>query len=360
MKLVSTKKKADFLVFAAYYCSIVTAIFLTFKFLVPFFMPFIVGFLVAFVLKPITCAISRKTSLSRKICGAFVVIFAYSIIIFLIWFICAKIVIAIQSFASNNQKIFEDEIMPMIKNLNHGFNQFLSNISPSFGLNPSEMLDAVFDSIDHAIAESSKAIVVWIAKISATIPNFLIGLTFAVTSSIYISSDYVKIIQTINNLLPKKIRTLIEQTKKNSISAILKYIKAYAFLMLISFAALAIGFFVAKIENPIGIAALTAICDAVPFLGSGLIIFPWMITLILLQNFQLALKIGVIFLIVSVGRSFLEPKILGKQIGVHPVLTLLSVYVGMKLFGFFGIILVPITFQIGFASYRSYKKNKNS
>ncbi len=321
-------------------------------------MPFIVGFLIAFILKPITCAISRKTSLSRKICGAFVVIFAYSIIIFLIWFICAKIVVAVQSFASNNQKIFENEIMPIIKNLNRNFNQFLSNISPSFGLNPSEMLDAVFDSIDRAIAESSKAIVVWIAKISATIPNFLIGLTFAVTSSIYISSDYVKIIQTINGLLPKKIRTIVQQTKQSSVSTILKYIKAYTFLMLLSFATLAIGFFIVKIENPIGIAALTAICDAIPFLGSGIIIFPWIITLILLHNFNLALKIGIIFLAVSVGRSFLEPKILGKQIGVHPVLTLLSVYVGMKLFGFFGIILMPVTIQIGFASYKSYKKTK--
>ena len=355
----NTQKKTQFLIFAAYYCSITAAIFFTIKFLIPFFMPFIIGFVVAFILKPITCTISKKTSLSRKICGAVVVILAYCLLTISIWFVCAKIITAIQSFANNNYGIFENEIVPAMKNLNQKINHTINNIFPKSNFIPSEVLENITNSIAESVAEISKSVVVWIAKISATIPNFLIGLTFAITSSIYIGADYVHITQTLIGLMPKNLKKWIIKTKGCTTSTIAKYIQAYLLLMALSFVVLTTGFFIIKIENPVGIAALVAICDAVPIFGSGLIVLPWIVCLAFMQNFNLALKIGVIFLIVSILRGFLEPKILGKQIGLHPVLILIAIYVGIKLFGFLGIVLIPIAAQIGFAIYKSNGKQNS-
>lgn len=352
---VVQKEKLQFLICTAYFCTIVAAIVLAIKFVVPLFMPFLIGFFIAFILKPLTCAISKKTSLSRKICGALVVILAYCLLIISVWFVCAKIIGVIKTFASNNQGVFENYIMPTIKNLNSNINTNIKNVFPNFNFIPDEIFEKIASSINQSIVESAKSIIVWIAKIGATIPNFLIGLTFAVISSIYISADYVNIAKSLNDSMPKKIKKWVIKTKSYTTSTIAKYIKAYCILTAFSFATLTTGFFIIGLENPIGMAALIALCDTIPIFGSNLIIVPWIITLILIQNFSLAIKIGIIFLIMSIARGFLEPKVLGKQIGLHPVLTLISAYVGIKLFGFLGIILVPVAAQIGFSIY----KNRN-
>lgn len=351
------QKKTNFLIFLIYYATIVGSVFLTIKFVIPFFMPFLIGFLIAFILKPLTSILSNKTSLSRKICGTAVVILVYIALTFSMWFICSKIVAAIQLFVNNNQGIFENQIMPAIKNLTKQFNQLISNIFPSLNLESTEIFETIADSINKSVAESAKATIVWIAKIGATIPNFLIGLTFAITSSIYISADYANISKNLINLLPKNFKKLVLKTKGYTTSTIVKYFKAYSLIMIISFTTLAIGFVIIGIENPIGIAALTALCDAIPIFGSNLIIVPWVIVLILMHNFDLALKVGIAFLLVSIIRGFLEPKIVGKQIGMHPVLTLIAVYLGLKLFGFIGIILIPIATKIGFFVYEQLKNN---
>lgn len=349
------QKKAAFLITATFYCSIIAIIFVTIKFVIPFMLPFIIGFSIALILKPLTKTLSKKTSISHKICGAFVIILAYSMLTTSIWFICLKIVSTIQSFATNNQGIFVNKIMPTIKNLSSNFGNFCDSIAPNLGFKTEEILEKIASSMDKTIADTSKLLIIYIAKLGATIPNFLINLTFAITSSIYISTDYLNIAQYVNNIIPQKFQKLIKTTKKCASTYIIKYMKSYLILMLISFTCLSIGFLITKIDNPIGIAAITSICEFIPLFGASIIIVPWILTLILLKNFSLAIKIGIISAIVCLLRGFLEPRILGKQIGLHPLVTLLSFYTGMKLFGFLGLILLPTIAQIGFSIYKEYK-----
>ncbi len=346
-------QKLNFLTSFTFYGIVLITIFILIKFIVPFFSPFIIGFLIAFVLKPITCLISSKTSLSRKICGAIVVILTYIIIVIFLWIISSKIVIIIQNIANNNQHFFSLYFMPVIKNLDNIVNNFLNKNFPTINFKTDDIFESMIGSLDQTIAETSKALISWIAKFSSTIPSFLIGLTFAITSSIYISSDYVKITKTFNQLVPSKFQKIIETTKNCAIKIVLKYFKAYLLLTLINFSLLTLSFFILKIDNPIGLAALTSICDIIPIFGSIVIFLPWTIYLITIKQFSLAIKICLIFLTINILHGFLEPKILGNQIGLHPVLTLMSVYVGMKLFGFIGIFLLPISLQICFSIYKS-------
>lgn len=350
----SNDKKTNFLIFVAYYCTIIVAAFLSIKFLIPFLMPFLIGFTIAFILKPLTKIISKKTHISHKICGAAVVILSYCLLTTSIWLVCIKVISTIQSFTAENQGIFVNRIMPTIKNLSYNFSAFCDNIAPNLGFKTEEVLEKIAGSIDKTIADTSKMLIIYAAKIGSAIPNFLINLTFAVTSSIYISTDYLKMAQTLDDITPKNLKKFIQTIKIYTTNTIIKYLKAYSLLTIISFISLSIGFLIIKIKNPIGIAALISICDLIPLLGSNIVVFPWIIILILLNNFSLAIKIGIIFAIVNIFRGFLEPKIIGTQIGLHPVITLITFYIGMKLFGFLGLILIPTIAQIGFTIYKQY------
>ena len=125
-------------------------------------------------------------------------------------------------------------------------------------------------------------------------------------------------------------------------STVLKYIKSYMILMVITFVELSAGFLILGIEYAIGLAALIALIDLLPVLGTGGVLIPWLIINIILGNYGLAISLLVLYVVITVIRNILEPKIIGQQIGVHPLAMLVSMYVGLRLFGFVGVFAMPI------------------
>ena len=90
------------------------------------------------------------------------------------------------------------------------------------------------------------------------------------------------------------------------------------------------------------IALLISVFDILPVLGTGGIMIPWVVIDVILGNYSLALGLLVLYLIITVIRNIIEPKIVGKQIGLHPVITLASMFVGVQLLGVWGLFGFPI------------------
>ena len=364
MKIENLKNKTDFLVFSLYYLVIAAIIIFTFKFLIPILTPFLFGFSIAFFLRPISQKISKITKLNKKFCNIFVIIFCYTIIIFLICVIGLKIGAKIKTLYSSSQEIYENYLLPLCEFSNKTINNFSSNFLKYSESQTQTFLNNIYSYLEDLISLNLKHILSWFAKIGARIPEFLVNIAFSVISSIYFSYDYEKITKTITNLFPKKVQNFLFKTKGFTINTLIKYFKAYLFLMLISFILLTIGFFIIKLNNPIGTAAIVSFFDSIPLVGSGIILIPLAIIFFVNNNLNLAIGIIIIFLITNIIRSILEPKILGANLGLHPLSTLISIYVGAKLFGFVGIVTAPIITNIFFLLYQSlnskeYIKNLN-
>ena len=93
---------------------------------------------------------------------------------------------------------------------------------------------------------------------------------------------------------------------------------------------------------PLLIALLIAFADAMPILGSGTVMIPWAIISAIHGDVRLALALIILYVIISIVRQILEPKMVSRQIGIHPIFTLLAMYTGYKTLGFFGILFGPI------------------
>ena len=89
-------------------------------------------------------------------------------------------------------------------------------------------------------------------------------------------------------------------------------------------------------------ALVTALVDAVPLLGTGTILLPW--TLVSLLSGEPVRAVGLLGIYVTalITRSALEPKLLGRQLGLDPLAALAALYIGYRLWGFGGMILAPI------------------
>jgi len=111
--------------------------------------------------------------------------------------------------------------------------------------------------------------------------------------------------------------------------------------MCINFIILITGFLILKIKYAFLMAVLVALLDALPVFGSGIILIPWALFNFLSGNYKISIVLFGLYVIIALVRQFLEPKIMGSKLGVHPLVMLVSMFVLFKLIGFLGLILGP-------------------
>ena len=129
------------------------------------------------------------------------------------------------------------------------------------------------------------------------------------------------------------------------------YLKAEATLILVSFAISVVGLYVFKfvgmnVKYPLLIALAIGFVDALPILGTGTVMIPWAIFSALNGDIRLGIALIVLWIIMSVVRQLLEPKIVSGKIGIHPIFTLIAMYTGFKVIGIIGMLAGPIVLII--------------
>jgi sporulation integral membrane protein YtvI len=119
--------------------------------------------------------------------------------------------------------------------------------------------------------------------------------------------------------------------------------KAYVILMSITFIELAVGLTILRVPYSVFIAGIIAIVDILPVLGTGTVLIPWALISLIQGKYTFAAGIAVIYIVITVVRSMLEPRFVGRQIGFNPVVTLIMMYLGLQVLGFAGLFLFPLT-----------------
>ncbi|MBR6609197.1 MAG: AI-2E family transporter, partial [Oscillospiraceae bacterium] len=128
--------------------------------------------------------------------------------------------------------------------------------------------------------------------------------------------------------------------------ALVQYIKSYSLILFITFAEIAAGLWLLGVKRAVLIAMLIAVFDILPAVGTGGIIIPWGIISIALGDVFMGIGLLALYLIVTVVRNTLEPKIVGEQVGLHPVATLMAMFLGSKIMGIIGLFGFPIALVI--------------
>ena len=139
-----------------------------------------------------------------------------------------------------------------------------------------------------------------------------------------------------------KTKEVFIQIKEYVVGTLWVCIRSYALIMSITFVELSILLTLVGVNHPVLVAFGTACFDILPVLGTGGIMIPWALITLLQGNLFLGLKLLGVYVIVTVVRNIIEPKIVGSQLGLHPVVTLCSMFVGVQLFGVIGLFGFPI------------------
>lgn len=234
-----------------------------------------------------------------------------------------------------------------------------NSIFKDFSSEISENLSGIF--YDYLIKLENKlvaAISDFLTNFVKSLPSLFFALIVTFVSSCYIAKDYEKLKKFVFELLSKKNISKIICVKEILTKNIFRIIKGYFILMLLTFFELTVAFIILKIKFAPLIAFLISLVDLLPVLGTGTILVPWGILEFAFENKTLGISLILVYILIIVIRNFAEPKIIGKQIGVNPLFTLIAIFLGYKLFGFLGLIILPLILIVVLEYYRKQLGNK--
>ena len=206
--------------------------------------------------------------------------------------------------------------------------------------------DSLVEGINEGIHELLSSVLVKLGSVITDVVSFVPGALFflliTVISLVYFAIDLERINGFVKSLFPETVAKKLSSARRNFFSIIAKYVKSYLQIMLITFAVMLIGFAVLGVENAVIIAFIVSLLDLLPVLGVGIVLVPWSIFCFAVGEATVGIGLLVLFVLYTVIRELIEPKILGKSLNMHPVATLITIYVGYALFGFLGLVIFPV------------------
>ena len=174
------------------------------------------------------------------------------------------------------------------------------------------------------------------------VPDSALGLGTGVISAFMISAKLPKIRSWVTRHLPREKLRPILQAMKRMKTAIGGWLLAQLKLAGVTMAILAAGFLLLRIPYALLWALAVSLIDSLPVLGTGAVLLPWALICLLQQETARAIGLVGIYVVISITRSVLEPKFLGRQLGLDPLVTLFALYAGYKLWGIGGMLLAPL------------------
>lgn len=344
--------KKSFIISVFYYAIIGALVYLLFKFFLQYLLPVIIAVAVALIARKITLPISEKTKLLHSVCSvtAVVLIFIASISVM------ALSVYGIFSFVKAFFGDFENigkMIKEMFENLRQIYSGFLHKISPEIA----GFFEAVGGDLIYEISSGTASAVSGLAtEFLKKIPSLFLSFAVALVAGCYIAKDYVGWTGFLKGITSTRFQTVFGKLTEVFKGSIAGLIKGYVILWIITYTELTVGFFILGVKFAPIIALLVAFVDLLPIFGTGTVLVPWAVADLIVGNTYTGIGLIILYILITLIRNFAEPKIIGSQIGINPLLTLIAMFAGLRLFGFWGLIIFPLALITVIKYYKAQMK----
>jgi sporulation integral membrane protein YtvI len=303
--------------------------------------PFIIAFALASLMEPLIRFLVSKAKFPRPLASAISLILVLAILGSLATVLVTKVISEIKGIAETSPALVK-EVYENILNLSNKSTDFYINLPEELTQHIGSLIENTIKSITNLLNPILKGVVFT----AASLPSALIFMLITILSTFFIASGRRTIADGMKTRIPENWYFKMTSIRDDVFNSFFKLIKAYIIIMSITFTELLIGFSIMKLKYAMVIAFITCIIDILPVLGSGTVLIPWSLYSLATGNTKLAISLTFLYVIMLVIRQIIEPKIIGHQIGVHPLATLMSIYVGLKLFGAVGLMLGPILMLI--------------
>ena len=301
-----------------------------------FFLPFTLGAIIAFCLNPLISFLQKRFPFFKKKQISLVLTLAIFALFFYLCFCLMQLGLPMIKQRISHLPL---EIQDLKRQLEKMIEENLPYFPP-FIQNLLSDLPGTLDSLGRTMMNkwTSPALQFSLHVVSG-LPELFLYLIITILSALCFSQEGAMLLSILHRNIPEQFRKYMQLLKEDGKKILKGYVWAQIQIMFCVFILLSVGFSLLKVELAIPLAFLTAFLDALPVFGVGFIMWPWMALILLKGKFLLFLALLLIYILSQMIRQILQPKIIGDAVGLPPLLALIFLFLGYKLYGISGMVL---------------------
>jgi len=308
-------------------------------FILPISIPLIAALITALMLNPLVRLLQRKFNINRNISVGIVFLLFILLIGFGGTFIVIKAVAQVVTFAEDIPAHF-NQLNNIYSQLEEDFKNYAQNLPPEF---IKQISDSIEDSLNSlGILAKENITIDNIAQIFAKIPQYLISFLVYLIALFLFMLELPLLRSKAYHFFTEETAEKVSFMNERLSNVLFGFIKAQFLISIIILSVSSIALFLIAPEVAILMSLIIWLIDLIPIIGSIIILGPWALYMFLIGNVAMGIKLSILAIILLAIRRILEPKLLGQEIGLSPLVTLIAMFLGLKLFGILGFILGPL------------------
>lgn len=315
--------------------------YLALKFLLPWTAPLLLAFGGAVLIEKPVKFINKRWRFPRSAAAGVCVLAFLAVCGGVLWFIVSRLVKELRELGAR----LPGMISALSENVT-GWKRWLDGVIRDMPASVSTVLDGVVEGamgyLTQLPAQLSAKAVELISAFVSGLPTVLLFAVTAVMGLYFISAAYPSIVKFLRAQIPAELFEKARRVKHDLQHSLGKYFKAQLIMMGITFFELLAAFSFMRIDYSLVLAMSIAVIDALPVLGAGTVLLPWSAYELLTGDPARGAGLAVVYGMVTILRSCIQAKLLGDQLGLHPIATLLCIYAGWKAMGVLGMVVFPI------------------
>ena len=316
---------------------ITIAVYLGIRFLLPLGIPFVIAFFLAKKLHPLIEKLHKKIKIKSGIITAITLLLLLAVVALVLWVLGKNLVQQLQNLFVN-VPMYQEKMIVIWEDYCVQLEKFTGIQADVWNLKVIETMPQVWEQMKGTIIPAvMNSSLLWVKAIGALLAASIV----IVVSTLIILKEYDNLRQGMKkNALGQAVLRILVQVYQAGGS----YIKAQIVILVTVSAVCVVGLFLTGNSYALLAGVGIGLCDALPFLGTGTVFIPWAILEIVRGRYMMAAIYAIIYTFTNITRELLEPKLVGDKLGISPLMVVVSVYIGVCIYGFWGFALGPFSY----------------
>ena len=326
--------------------------------LASYVMPLLLAILISTAMEPLVRMLSGtnrsgekvRGGLPRKVAVLLVMLIVFTLLITVGFFIIQGVVSELISLA--------ESLPAKIPQWMESLDQLGQQISAQFPIISTENLASIIQSLSGHLTESITTIAASAVSFVTQMPAIILFIVFTIMTTYFFSVSRFSIMRNLKRQLPQSWQETAQHLYGTLAKALFGWLKAQFIILCCMFLVMFIGFTILNVHYALLIALGIAVMDALPILGSGLVMIPWIGYQLFFGSLPMGIGLALIYVLLIFTRQSIEPRVVGGQFGLPPLWTMCAMYAGFRLFGFIGLFLGPLTLLLMYNVAKMYLQKR--
>ncbi len=318
--------------------------YLVWLYILPYFIPFVIAAILTVFIEPLVGFMQKKANMPRGLAVALSLLMILGSLSSLLTLFIARLIVELIDFSASLPRYTE-----MLVNRVIYLQEQAKELYFSLPVTALEFIAKNIGTVESNIGAFVNQLQVFtrgvlndFLDLISSIPGLLVIMFVSLLATFFISKDRRLIVRRWLEIVPDPWGVKLLSITKDVFRALMGYAKAQLMLISLTFAQTLIGLLIIDAPYALLMALMVGIFDLIPILGPSTVFIPWIVWEFINNHVLFSVKLGTIYIIIIGIRQILEAKVVANAMGLHPLATLVAIYLGLRLLGPSGIVVGPL------------------